>query len=339
MRIATPSSEVSCDAPSRLGEIRPPGLRGGVTDPGSRPFKAALMRMAFRALGRLPIRGSHAIGACAGRLVALLPTGSRRVTEINLGIAFPGLAGVELRRLVCNCLAHQGRTMAELGFMMTRPRRHVLALVRQVSGEQPVREAIDAGRGVILAGLHLGAWELVLAYCSTRYPMTTLFRPPRPRELGPWMRAARERFGTRMSPAGVKGAGAVLKALQKGEMVGIAPDQDAGDGAGIFVPLFGMLANTTMLPSRLLARTGALLVLAYAQRLPGGSGFHLHFVPASDEVYETDVLRSAGALNRDIERCVRALPEQWLWAYRRYRIRPVGLKSPYDGRITVARRP
>ena len=167
--------------------------------------------------------------------------------------------------------------------------------------------------------------------------MTTLFRPPRVRKMGPWLIAARERFGTRLSPAGIKAAATLLRALKNGEMVGIAPDQDAGEGAGIFVPLFGKLANTMILPSRLAAKTGALMVLAYAERLPAGSGFHLHFVPASEEVYDTDIQRSATALNRDIERCVRALPEQWLWAYKRYRIRPVGFKSPYDGKVTPPR--
>lgn len=335
--IATPSSDVSCDAPSRLGEIRPAGRRGGVTDPRPRPLNAALIRTAFGFLGRLPIRVIHTIGACAGGVTARMPTRSRHVTQVNLGIAFPELDSHSRRRLLRACLAHQGRTMAELGFIMTRAPQRVLDLVGRVSGEEPVREAMAARRGVILAGLHLGAWELVLAYCSARYTMTTLFRPPRPRELEPWMRSARERFGTRLSPPGVKAAATLLRALKRGEMVGIAPDQDAGDGAGIFVPLFGMLANTTMLPSRLAVKTGALVVLAYAERLPAGRGFHLQFVPASEQVYEADVQRSACALNADIERCVRSLPEQWLWAYRRYRIRPVGLRSPYDGRVTVER--
>ena len=40
----------------------------------------------------------------------------------------------------------------------------------------------------------------------------------------------------------------------------------------------------------------------------------------------------AASLNRDIERCVRKLPEQYLWSYKRYRIRPPGSPSPYRKR-------
>jgi len=296
------------------------------------------MQWMFRGIGALPLRAAHAVGGLVGAIAARLPIRLREVAQINLRIAFPDLDPGGRRQLLRACLTHQGRSMMELGFLMSRPKGRVLELVREVHGEDELRKAIESKRGVILGGIHLGAWELVLAYCSDRYPMTTLFRAPRPRELGPWLRAARQRFGTRMTPPDANAARMLLKALRQGEMVGIAPDQDAGDGAGIFVPLFGKLANTTMLPSRLAAKTGALFVLAYAERLPCGGGFRLHIVPVSPEVYESDIQRSVTALNRDIEDCIRKVPEQWLWAYKRYRIRPVGLASPYDGKVTRVRR-
>jgi KDO2-lipid IV(A) lauroyltransferase len=112
-------------------------------------------------------------------------------------------------------------------------------------------------------------------------------------------------------------------------MVGILPDQDAGSGQGVFVPFFGEPANTMTLLSRLAARTRALVVVAYAERLSGSRGFHVHFVPASEAIYDEDFERSAASLNRDIERCVRDLPQQYLWSYKRFRIRPRGVQSPY----------
>ena len=46
-------------------------------------------------------------------------------------------------------------------------------------------------------------------------------------------------------------------------------------------------------------------MIAYAERLPRSRGFHMHFVPASDEIYEDDIERSATSMNVDIERRVR----------------------------------
>ncbi len=130
-------------------------------------------------------------------------------------------------------------------------------------------------------------------------------------------------------PAGLGAVRTLTRALRRGEMIGILPDQDAGSGLGVFVPFFGEPANTMTLLPRLAAQTRALVVIAYAERLPRSRGFHVHFVPASEEIYSDDIELSAASLNRDIERCVRRRPEQYLWSYKRFRIRPKGMPSPY----------
>ncbi len=116
-------------------------------------------------------------------------------------------------------------------------------------------------------------------------------------------------------------------------------DQDAGEGAGIFAPLFGKLANTMVLGPRLAARTGSPVFVCWAERLPGRPRYRIHLVEAPPEVGGEDLLAAASALNRMAEKAIRALPEQWLWSYKRYRVRPVGLASPYDGRVTIDRGP
>ncbi len=312
---------------SALGELRSPGARLGTTAPPSRPLLGPLIRLLVRFFAALPLPLAHAIGAAAGQLAALPLTSLRRISEINLEIAFPGLDRSTRRRRARRSLSHTGRTFAELGALWHWDRERVLGLVRSTSGEEVLRSAIASGRGVILATPHLG-WELILLYCSANYPMTTLFRPPRVREIAALLKAARERFGARMAA----GPGAVLalrRALGRGELVGIAPDQDAGEGGGIFVPLFGVLANTMVLLPRLAAKSGALVVFAYGERLPRGGGFNLHFSAAPEGLYDRDLVASASSLNQGIESCLRAVPDQYLWSYKRYRVRPTGMANPY----------
>jgi KDO2-lipid IV(A) lauroyltransferase len=279
----------------------------------------------FRLLARLPLPVVHRIGGLLGWLLWRIPNRSRRVTDINLRLCFPDASHRELRRLARRSLIETGKTALEIGPLMAWDRATTLALVRGTSGEELVKKAIALGKGVIMATPHLGCWEMAGLYCSVHYPITSLYRPQsRSPELDAYVRRGRERLGARLVPTGAKGVRALYGALAKGEMAGILPDQNPGAGKGVFVPLFGVLANTMVLPSRLAQRSGATVIFTYAERLPGGRGFHMHFLPAPSEIHDKDMATSAAALNRGLEECIRRLPEQYWWSYKRYRTRPEG---------------
>jgi len=325
-RILPPSGEHPGDGGGSRGESAPRrrARTWGKRAQRSRPLAAALGQAGLHWLQLLPLRVARAAGGFSGGACAFLPTKLSRVTSINLRLCFPEWTATQRRRLARRSLTETGRMTLELGAMWGWSRERLLPLVRQVEGEELVRDVLARGRGVILLAPHLGAWELVGLYLSSKYPITSLYRPPHMGEMEEFYKRARERFGAQLVPAGAGGVRALHRALQRGEIAGILPDQDAGKGSGIFVPFFGVLANTTVLPSRLAQRTGAAVVLAYAERLADGRGFHLHFRRGSDAILEQDLARSASALNADVERCVRELPQQYLWSYKRFRIRPPG---------------
>ena len=77
----------------------------------------------------------------------------------------------------------------------------------------------------------------------------------------------------------------------------------------------------TLVP-KLASRTGSQVIFAYAERLSGGRGYHVVFEPADDGIYEADSASATAAMNRSVERCIRALPSQYQWSYKRYRKRP-----------------
>jgi KDO2-lipid IV(A) lauroyltransferase len=307
--------------------LRQGGDHPGRTAPPPRPVVGRLAGLALRGLALLPLPLLRLLGANLGLLASWLPVRERRVTEVNLEIAFPDLDPRERRRLARRSMVHTGRTFAELSAIWTwgseRLHRHVL----DVCGDEAVNEAIESGRGVIVALPHLGAWELLGVYCPRRWPFSALYRPPRMRELERFVRGSRERHGARLVPAGKGAVRSLYRAIGNGEIVAILPDQDAGEGAGIFVPFFGETANTMVLLPRLAARTRALVVLGWVERVRGG--FRVHFVPASEAIHDSDLQRSAESMNRDVERLVRGCPEQYLWSYKRFRIRPPGTPDPY----------
>ena len=66
------------------------------------------------------------------------------------------------------------------------------------------------------------------------------------------------------------------------------------------------------------------MLFAFAERLPRGTGFRLHFLPAPAGIADPDLPTAIAALNRGVEDCVRLAPAQYQWHYKRYSIRPAG---------------
>jgi KDO2-lipid IV(A) lauroyltransferase len=113
----------------------------------------------------------------------------------------------------------------------------------------------------------------------------------------------------------------MIKALRKGEAVGLLPDQVPPDGMGLWTSFFGQSAYTMTLAARLAAQTGATVLVGFGERLSFGRGYVLHIQPlnqvnqALSENLETAVLQ----MNREMEALIRSCPTQFLWGYGRYK--------------------
>ena len=131
-------------------------------------------------------------------------------------------------------------------------------------------------------------------------------------------------MGAKLVPTDASGVRALFQAAARNEMIGILPDQDPGAQGGVFAPFFGLQTNTMTLLPRLMQKTGATVIISYAQRLPRGQGFHLHFVPLPAVSDPDDIQAIATALNQGVEECIRQSPAQYQWSYKRFKTRPAG---------------
>ncbi|MFP4649109.1 MAG: lipid A biosynthesis acyltransferase [Halorhodospira sp.] len=276
-------------------------------------------------LAPLPLPLLHALGATLGTLLAYLPNEAQRVARLNLALCFPHLRRRERRRLLRHSLAETGKAALELAPVLKRSPKRLERWIRGVHGASHVQEAIARRQGVVLLAPHLGCWELLNLWLAARYPLTALYRPPRQAALEPILIAARTRNGGRLAPADRRGVRSVLHALARREMAGILPDQEP-EGPAPFAPFFGFPAKTMTLAGRVAERSGATPVLAFAERLPRGRGFVLHFLPADPELAATDPQTATAALNRSIEACVQRAPPQYQWTYKRFSTRPDGAR-------------
>lgn len=273
----------------------------------------------FRILSRLPLRAVHALGALLGRLIYLLSPTYRRHVRENLA-----QAGIDpaLRGAVA---AESGKQMLELARIWLRPLEEANAQVVEVVGRDCLDAALAEGRGVLFLTPHLGCFEITAQYLSSFGDITVLYRPPKSAAAQELIQTGRKRARLHLAPADLSGVRALIKALKKGQMVGMLPDQAPKTGEGVWLDFFGRPAYTMTLAARL-SETGATTLLTWGERLPQGRGYRIHFQPLTPPLSGTTQER-AQQINHAVEALVHQCPAQYLWGYNRYK-RPRGAEAP-----------
>ena len=284
------------------------------------------MAFVFRLLSHLPLVWLHRLGAVAGWLSWLLSPTYRRHMRENMQLAL-GAAGEQ--RVRAAAVAEAGRQSLELPKIWLRPLEEVVGRVVKVSGWELAEAAMREGKGILYLTPHLGCFEVTAQYLSTHAPITVLYRPPKQRWLQAMIEEGRARGQLRIAAADLAGVRSLIKALKKGEAVGMLPDQAPKMGEGRWLDFFGRPAYTMTLAARL-TETNAAVIMVWAERLPGGAGYHFHLQAPSQPITGATEER-AQRINREIERLIMQCPAQYLWGYNRYK-RPRGVEPPPENR-------
>jgi Kdo2-lipid IVA lauroyltransferase/acyltransferase len=283
----------------------------------------------LRLLTALPLRWNHALGGALGWLAWALPTRSSRVARINVDLCFPERDLAWRRTVARRSLMELGKALTEAPWLWRAgPER-----LRQL-GTYPTlcdpSAARPEGQALFLVAPHLGSWEFAGLHAATYGPMTSLYSPLPVRVIDRWVREARTSTGARLAPATREGLRQLQAARDRGEMIGLLPDQSPRRATGEFAPFFGHPALTMTLLPRLLRGREDRLVFAFAERLPRGRGFRYHELEAGPEIFDPDPRRAAAEINRLVEALVRQCPEQYNWAYKRFRPAPDNAPDPYS---------
>lgn len=270
------------------------------------------MQLLFKILSMLPLWLVHAVGWALGWVVFLASPVYRRRFKANAA-----QAGLQARQW-WPAVGAAGQLVAEL------PRLWFGRPVRvQWEGAQHVEEALQSEKGIVFLTPHMGCFEITAQAYAQRYgqqgrPMTVLFRPPRQPWLVPLVESSRQRPGLLTAATTLAGVKQLLKALNRGQCVGLLPDQVPPAGQGLWAPFFGREAYTMTLSARLALQTGATVLVAWGQRLSWGRGYVVHVQPL-EEALAGDLPAATAQINRAMERLVLQAPQQYLWGYARYK--------------------
>lgn len=274
------------------------------------------MRFAFQLSSHLPLWLLHGLGTVLGWLIYLASPVYRQ--RFNENTRQAGLSWVAR----FGAVAAAGKLVTELPWVWLRPPSQVQAQV-QWDGAEHVERAMQEGRGIIFLTPHIGCFEVTPQSYAARFgvkgpEIVVLYRPSRFAWLERVLHQVRHAPGMRPVPTTLAGVRQLLKALRSGGAVGLLPDQVPGQDMGVWAPFFGRPAYTMTLAIRLARQTRAVVLIARSERLSFGRGFRVHVAPPV-LLGEGDDVAAATLLNQQLESSIRQRPDQYLWAYARYK--------------------
>ena len=270
-------------------------------------------------LSLVPMRVARTLARCLASCLVRFNTKTYRTTVQNIKHCLTELSLVQQQRLVKESLYHFCCDIVELGMLWHWSNKRIESKIVGIHGLSHLEKHV-ASSPVMLLLPHLGCWELTAFFLGPRWPSTILYSARRLAGLDQFIRKKRERWGSEMVNNSVSGIRRLIRSLQRGRVTVILPDQVPTEGRSRVASFFGRDAQTTTLIHGLLQRQDCKVLLLSVLRAE--NGFELQFDDVSDEVTSTNVDVSLKAMNQAIEQTVRNNPEQYQWAYKRFRRLP-----------------
>lgn len=279
----------------------------------------------MRSLAYLPLRWVRALGWLLGWGLYGLAVGRRSVVRVNLKLCFPQLSARELRAMAVQTFIRFAQAWLDRGWLWhgspstLRQRLRLRGALDGLNGNQPT---------VIFAphffGLDAG-WTALTHQLPRRF--TTIYSSQVDKTVDAWILAGRGRFG---SP-GLFGRNDDLKpvvaALRAGQPLYLLPDMNITRQESTFVPFYGVPTATLTSLSRF-ARLGRARVVPVVTEMTA-AGYDIHVKAAWQDFPTDDLAADARTMNQRLQTYIDAMPTQYYWVHKRFKVRPAGADSVY----------
>lgn len=277
-----------------------------------------LLWLLFVIVNLVPRFLARAFGWCFGNLLYLLVGKRRRIAKANLRQHLNLSKGQAARIANQNIVRFTQNTVdfMRLPHFNARTRERWM----KMSGMSNLTEAASAGKGIVMATAHTGAWELSAAYIATHgYPGTALATRQHNQLVDDFLNKLRAKAGTEIVLVG-DGLKPIIRAARARRLIYILADQNAG-ADGLFLDFLGTPASFHRGPAFFAYKLKLPLVFAFSWRgkngiLHGWISKPLHADPTADE--ETEVRRLTTAYAHALESWIRRYPADWYWMHRRW---------------------
>lgn len=283
----------------------------------------------LRFIGLWPARWRAAVGGTLGHLYYRLSRKRRRIAHINLTLCFPEWDDAERERIARAHFRALAQSLLDYGWLWWASAAQLEQRIRVVGIEHYLAAREQRGNVILLAPHFVGLDAGGKFVSSRRYGEVSMFKTIGD-PLVNWLVArSRLQFGARLFARG-DNLRPLVKTVRQGAGFYYLPDEDLGPKESVFAPFFGVPAATLPTLGRLAGLCDAAVVPCFTRLLPKGRGYEVEFHPALEAFPTGDAVEDATCMNAAIEAGVRAMPEQYLWVYKRFKSRPGGATAPYD---------
>lgn len=280
-----------------------------------------MLRLILKPLTLLPLPILHHLGSALGHLLFY----SARKAKVHAieNMTQSGLFSTPITTALRESFIATGKGVLETLYLWNSSNQTVEKLMQRVNGWDIVEEGINSKKGIIFIVPHMGCFEMASLYYSLHQPITVMYRPPKKAWLRPLVNMGRKRDNNILAEANASGVRKLFKTLKNGGAVGILPDQTPSAGEGEWADFFDKPAYTMTLASKLAKKTGATIIMTFAERLPNGKGYELHFS-------KVDSIATTTLLNQAIEKQIKQAPNQYYWSYHRYKVSRKAQAKPHN---------
>ncbi|WP_080142148.1 LpxL/LpxP family acyltransferase [Chlamydia suis] len=284
----------------------------------------------------LPRSSLRLLGKGVGTTIFYIISDFRKTALTNLALAFPEKSFAERYRIALQSVQQVIITFVELATVdkFSKYIDDIITIAtsedspegffpEEVSSKQELEHFfahLDQQKGAILFCGHQANWELPFLYITKRYPGLAFAKPVKNSRLNKKIISLRESFQGRIVPP-QNAINQALRALHKGEVVGIVGDQVLLSSQYSY-PLFGSQAFTTTSPALLAYKTKKPVIAVVIYRQPNGN----YLVVPSKAFYANQELsiresteQLMDQLMRFLEKGIACKPEQWLWLHKRWK--------------------
>jgi KDO2-lipid IV(A) lauroyltransferase len=286
--------------------------------------EAALLNGGLAGLSRLPYRARERLLGAFARVGCAVDRSHAEAAREWIDLALgPDLPDAELDARVRQAFRHLFRVTLDTHAVMRRIAPERLLEHVDVHKSADVDELLRSKRGALFASAHVGDWETgaaILPWIGFD-PLYVVSRPIQNRYLALTAQRERERRGVRILPR--KGALRDIPAvLAAGGHVAMLLDQRARHRP-LTAPFFGQPAACERAPAVLARRARCPILFGSCTYASEPLRWRLELGPVlwPEQTRRLDPVGLATRINQELERLIRAAPEQHLWLHERYRVR------------------
>lgn len=283
----------------------------------------------LRAMSRLPFPVWYAVASFLAWLALHVVGYRRRVVDQQLRACFPGIEAAALHALKRDFYRGFADVFVEILKLPTMRAEEFRERV-EIVGVDNVRRHVDAGQSVVLVTSHVCNWEWSLMALSLGLgcQLDAAYKPLHDAWADRLFLSMRSRFGARMIPAKLL-LRDVLRRRQQPRVVALVADQDPVSAKSRYFTTFLGRDTAFYLGPDSIARAAKMPMLFLDVERTSRGHYRLTLEMLVEQGEELAEGERTERYARRLERAIYARPADWLWTYRRWKVRrPVQEPAP-----------